>query len=307
MPLAGWVWTETRNMKFDTVFCPFTGRPFMPQMFKEQGKGVITTDLLATHYRLAHALIENSASQLDPFDVEILLEPNADKVQLMEGVCNAYGVAPEHGAWLDNVHKNIEKLEDPYKRSLAIAACTRVVRYLLAFDENTKIIMPDDDISGVFNYYVEFFNGKVFDNGNRSEAYNEDSYKLAETVEAEAMYFYIPSSVGFHRLNPERRLLEMFSRYCGEAELDKQLSIDKEHLGATHPDLSRYQGTFELFLEKANNIPLWIISYNRAGVFTGDRLKKVIKKFKSNVKTLTKKVIHSSSEVMVEYIYIAHD
>lgn len=304
-PLAGWVWTETRNIKFDTIFCPFTGRPFVPLMFKEQGKGVITTDLLVSYYQASRALIENDTSYLDAFDVDKLLEKNEDSVQLIEGLCNAYGIAPEHGAWLDNVHKNIEKLDDPLKQSLAVMVCTRVIRYLMAFDDSTRIVMPDDDIMGVFHYYVEFLNGKIFSNGRQCEAYNEDAYKLAQTVETDAMYFYLPSSIGFDRLSPERRMLELFCRYCNESELDKRLLVDSAHLGATQTDLPHYKLTLETFLEAAAHIPLWIISYNRAGVFTEDTVKGIIAKFKPDVKVHTRKMVYSSSEIYTECLYIA--
>ena len=304
MPLAGWVWTETRHIKFDTIFCPFTGRPFIPIMFKEQGKSVITTDMLKTHYHASHALIENGASVLDPFDVDKLLEPNPDKIQLMEGVCNAYGMAPEHGAWLDNVHKNIAKLDDAYKRSLAYVVCTRVIRYLSSFDDSTRFMLPDEDLAGVFNYYVEYMNGRVFSNGRTCEAHNTDANKLAASIDSEAMYFYVPSSIGFSRMDKERRLSEMFNRYCHESELDKYLSIEPNELGAAQDDIPNYLNTVESFLETAAHIPLWIISYNRAGVFKEDRIMSLIGKFKPDVKVFSKKVVHSSSEVLVENLYI---
>ena len=305
--LAGWLWSETKDMEFDSVFCPFTGWPVIPAMFKEQGKGVITTDLLAAHYHVARALVENDEIVLDPFDVDKLLEPSSEKVQLMEGVCNAYGMDPEHGAWLDNLHANMDRLEDNYKISLAIAVALRVIRYVLSFNDSTRSVMPEEDLAGCFHYYVESLNTKIFSGGQACEAYHRDAAGAAASADTNAMYFYVPSSTGFAQLSPQRRMMELFARYCNEPELDAQLTVDAGAPGAPMDSEQDYRAALESFLQSATHIPLWIIASNQNCLISREEFGKLLMDMKSELNMLSKKVILEGGDSITEYLFIAHD
>ena len=305
-PLAGWVWSNTRHMDFETVFCPFTGWPSIPAMFKEQGKGVITTDLLEAHYHLARALVENDSTVLDPFDVDRVLEENPSRVQLMEGMCNAYGVAPEHGAWLDNLRSNINSFADPFKRSMALAVALRSIRYLMSFDDETRSLMPDDDPAVSFNYFVEFMNQRVFANGQACEAHNRDAHAMAACVGTDAMYFYLPSAAGFENLNAERRMMELFVHYSTESALDTHLQGRTAALGAPVPDGAAYEKNIDAFLEQAGAIPIWIVGYNEAGLIPVSRLADMVGKHRRNLMVLEHPVLQAHDDRHTEYLLIAH-
>lgn len=305
-PLAGWIWNNTRHMDFETVFCPFAGWPAIPMMFKEQGKSVVIADLLESHVHVSRALVVNQDEVLDPFDVDMLVEENKGKVQLVEGVCNAYGMAPAHGAWLDNMRSNASKLDSALKKSLALTVGMLVIRYLMSFDDETRDVMPDDDPAGAFHYYVEFMNQKVISNGAPCEAYNKDALELVASVNSDAMCFYLPSASGYRDLRPEQRMMELFVNDCTESELDAKLEGRASGLGSAMHDKMDYEKKLAAFFDAAAHIPFWILGYNEKGLLPVKDLHTLLGGFRKNVMVLENMVAESSESKYCEYLLIAH-
>lgn len=306
-PLAGWLWSEIKRFDFNTIFCPFSGRAATPLLFKEEGKGVIAADTLRCRFAFARAVIENDDTVLDPFDVDALIESNPERVQLMEGLCNAYGMDPEHGAWLDNVRANIEKIDDPLKQNLALAVCLGVIRYLTSFNGEDAAVRPDDDIAGCFHYYVESLNTRVYGNGQPCEAYNTDAAELAPSVGTDAMYFYLPSAAGPERMPAVRRVMELFARNCGEAELDRQLADRTPGLGIATDNAEQYAQHLHNFLSNTAHIPMWFIACGGDGPVPAAELENIVRRFKSNIETVSKKVILTGGAAVREILIIARD
>jgi hypothetical protein len=306
-PLAGWLWSEIKRFDFNTIFCPFSGRAAVPLLFKEEGRGVIAADTLKCRHAFARALIENDDTVLDPFDVDTLLEPNPDRVQLMEGLCNGYGMEPEHGAWLDNVRANIAKLDDPFKQNLALAVCFGVIRYLTSFTGEAAAVRPDDDIAGCFHFYVESLNTRVSGNGQPCEAYLGDAAALAPSVGTDAMYFYLPSPAGPERMPAVRRVMELFAQNCGEAELDRRLASRTPGLGIATDNAGQYAQHLHNFLSHTAHIPMWFIAFNDAGLVQPDELENIARRFKSNIDTVSRKVMLTGGAAVREILIIARD
>ena len=303
--LAGWIWNCARTLDFHTVFCPFTGWPSVPVMFKEQGKGVVTAGLLESYAHLGRALVENSDEFLDAFDADLLLQDNPERAQRVEGVCNAYNMAPAHGAWLDNLRANIDRLDGPLKQSMAMAAGLRVIRYLLSFDDATRDVRPDQDTSGVFQYYVESMNQKVFDGGEPCEAHMRDAFELVRAVSADAMYFYLPSAAGYLDLSPEERIMELFVTGCIESELDARLAGRAAGLGTPAATPEEYADKLRGFLAASAHIPLWFAAFNENAPLDQKRIADIFRECAGGVEVLEQRIAGPHGGAAREYLIIA--
>lgn len=303
--LTGWLWELSRQMSFKSVFCPFSGNSATARLFKEEGMEVVTTDVLLSNFNTARALVENDNTILDAFDEEAIISSNGNTVQYFEGIVGAYKLPPEFGAWLDICYANIAQLDDDYKKALASTAISRVIKYMLAFDENSRMRMTDDDWTNSFKYYVSWANGSVFSNGKTCLAHDMDANLLINQIETEALSFYLPSAEGVADLRPAERFTEIFNRHCFEKELDETLSGLVSGLGAPLPDATAYKAALEEFLDSAKFMQVWLIAGNENSPVSLDEMKAMIAKFKGNSKALSKNISYSNGFTRTEYLFIA--
>jgi len=305
--LVGWLWEASKVTPFKSVFCPFSGNAAAARLFKEEGKEVIATDVLLTHSCAARALVENDSTILDAFDEEAIITPNPDTKQHFEGIVGAYSLPPEFGAWLDICYANINQLEDEYKKALASTAISYVIKFVLAFDDATRMRMVEDEWVASFKYYISWANGNVFTNGKTCLAHDMDANILISQVETEAISFYLPSSKGVVDMRPEERFSEIFNRHCFEKELDTALANLVGGLGAPMADNAAYTAAIEEFFDSAKFIPVWLIATNEKSSIGPDSLGALISKFKNNVQTLSKNIAYSKGQSRTEYLFVARD
>ncbi|MEW6203135.1 MAG: hypothetical protein AB1546_14245 [bacterium] len=307
IPLTGWVWSETRSLTFNSVFCPFAGNATLATMFKEDGKEVILTDLRLSKYRIGKALVENSLTILDPFDVDELTAANPQKQKIITALADTYGIRPGEAEWLDNYHANIEKLTDDYKKDLAHCIAMKIIHYIFSLKGEAAGVQPEEDLTPTFCYYLDSTNDKIFSNNKQCIANNDDANELVSSVHTDAMYFYAPHPSGCMEMGKETRLVELFNHYCSEGELGKQLKCPSKGLGAVLKDKKSYCAALEEFLERATHIPLWIICSNAATRLISDsEMTRILEKFKKNVKSLTKELFLGKDK-WTEYLFIATD
>jgi adenine-specific DNA-methyltransferase len=305
--LAGWLWEVSKELPFNSVFCPFSGSAAVARLFKEEGKEVITTDVLLTHAQAARALIENDDTILDAFDEEAVIAPNDRSVQRLEGMAAAYALPPEFGAWLDVCYTNIEQIDHDYKKSLAATVISLVINYILAFDETTRSKMAEDEWISAFHYYLTSVNSSVFSNGKTCLAHDRDANSLVKEIDTEALSFYLPFPMGVNDLRPAERFAELFNRHCFEKELDKSLAGLVSGLGAPFTDNDSYLAALESFLDSASSINKWLISASESSLPKPEVLNALISKFKKNVSMRGKKIFYSKNLSHTEYLFVARD
>ncbi len=303
-PLAGWLWENSISIPFGSVFCPFSGSGAAARLFKEVGKEVVTTDVLATYSKTARALIENDETILDAFDEESIIAPSDRAVQRLEGMAGAYSLPPEFGAWLDNCHANIDQIDHDYKKALASAVIVHVINYVAAFDKPVRQNMPEDEWVSAYHYYLTSVNGNVFSNGKTCLAHDSDANRLVGGMETDAMSFYLPSAQGVADLRPAERFSELFNRYCFEKELDKTLASLVGGLGAPVSGPEEYSSALDKFLASAAEVPVWFICANETSIVSPEDIQAVISKHKKNVRFMNKQMVYSKQLSRTEYLFI---
>jgi DNA adenine methylase/adenine-specific DNA-methyltransferase len=154
------------------------------------GKEVHASDFLNFCTVLAHATIENAGVRLDTNDLEFLLDYNPRHRHFIERTFSGIFFTPDDLRFLDQVWWNIKRLQDPYKRSLAIAALIRSCAkrqprgvFTVAGDpEHYKDGRRDLELSlrEHFAEHVTAYNAAVFSNGRRNGATRASVFDIGE-------------------------------------------------------------------------------------------------------------------------------
>ena len=72
--LANWIWEQVSDFDFLTCLDAFGGTGAIGYRLKQEGKQVTYNDYLRFNYHIGLALIENSHTQLNPEEVEWILQ-----------------------------------------------------------------------------------------------------------------------------------------------------------------------------------------------------------------------------------------
>jgi DNA adenine methylase len=192
------IWRRVEHLDFESVLDAFTGSTSVSYMFKENGKRVIANDFLHFSYHTAKALIENAEIKLDENDINLLFAHQNLPNHFISDTFRGLYFNDEDNAFLDGVRANIELLQHPLKRSLALAALTRAcmkrrARGIFTFtgyryDDGRKDLQMS--LREHFAHNIIAFNRAVFDNGQRNLAFNRDVFDL--DIQADLVYLDPP-------------------------------------------------------------------------------------------------------------------
>ena len=185
------LWQCVQHLEFESVLDAFSGSGCVSYMFKQYGKQVVSNDFLHFSYHFAKALVENADIHLGSEDIEVLMHPNDRAGSVIADTFRGLYFADGENVFLDSLRANVELLDDPYKKSLALAAITRaclkkrprgIFTYLGdRYDDGRRDIKMS--LQQHFLQNVEEFNGAVFDNGKQNLALNTDVFGLKVCVD----------------------------------------------------------------------------------------------------------------------------
>ncbi|MGO8683520.1 MAG: DNA adenine methylase [Thermoleophilia bacterium] len=180
--LLGFIADVASQLDFETALDAFSGGGYVSYLLKAMGKSVQSNDFLAYSYRITHSLVENSCVRLDASDVETLLEVDDGASTFIRDTFNGLYFNPEDNELLDRVWGNVPRLDDEFKRSLAVAALCRAAlkkqpRGVFTvtgsrYDDgraDLRMTMQEQFVRSVAEH-----NDAVFDNGTVGRAFNLD-------------------------------------------------------------------------------------------------------------------------------------
>lgn len=264
----------------DVVLDAFGGSQSIAYLFKQLGKQTYTNDFLSFNDKIGKALVENSCTSLSEADLQILFSANSNpsRFDLMEKQFADLFFVREEAAFLDSFRSNVERLDNPYKQALAFAvmcrsmtrkvtmghfAHTRALAYAsdpLRIKRNRSLIRPIKDL---FLELLPIYNAAVFDNKRCNKSYQENILDLLPKLKGVDLVYFDPPYCSSHAdYQSFYHLLETFVEYWK----------DKSFINGTHRySPKRYSGfdknsevvnNFNLLFERAQNIPVWLVSYN---------------------------------------------
>ena len=186
--LLPWIHSVLCTLDFETAADPFVGSGCVAYLLKAMGKRVTASDSLNFPAVIASATVENSRHKLDSSTVERLLRPVKNGPDFIARTFKGIFFTPTDLRFLDRVSANLEELDHPHQRDLALAALIRsclkkqprgvftVSGDLSHYDDGRRDLRLS--VEEHFLEQVEVFNAIVFDNGRRNTAKQADIFSL---------------------------------------------------------------------------------------------------------------------------------
>lgn len=207
--IADWIWSNVRDLKFDTVLDVFGGTGVISHLFKSAGKAVTYNDKLLFNWNIGYALIQNSAVKLNSQDIETVItrHQGIDYPTFIQSTFHDIYFTDEENAWLDQVTYNIDHLiSEPHKQALArfalFQACIIKRPYNLFHRANLYMrsaeversfgnkVTWDTPFENHFRTFIKEANATIFDNSRSNTALNRDA--LDTPIGADLVYLDPP-------------------------------------------------------------------------------------------------------------------
>ena len=202
--ILSFIWESVKEFNIKSVLDAFSGSGVVSYLFKTKGLKVYSNDFLHFAAIISKALIENNNIILTKSDIEFLFESAPNSTKFIQETFRGLYFSDQENEFLDNVRYNIELLEHPLKKALALAALCRSCMKRRAREIFTFVGDRYDDgrrdlRMGLREHFIEnikLFNEAVFDNGKDNKSSNLDIFEL--DVRADLVYldppYYTPNS-----------------------------------------------------------------------------------------------------------------
>lgn len=283
----------------------FGGSQSVAYLLKQCGFEVITNDFLEFNNQIGKALIENRDTKLDKTDIDFLFSNNSNlnEYNLITDTYTDLFFEIQEAVFADNLRANIEQLNDPFKKSLALTIINRAMTRKVTmghFGHTQALVYANDPIrvkrnrslirplKDIFLELLPNYNAAVFDNKKDNESYSLNILDLLPQLSNTDLIYFDPPYCDSHAdYQSFYHLLETYTVYWK----DKQFVN-----GIKRYEPQRYSGfdkkktvveSFEQLFEKSADIPNWLISYNDRSFPSIEQLAKMVAKYK-NVSVETK-------------------
>lgn len=192
------LWDSIKHFDFNSALDAFSGSGCVSYMLKQKGIEVYSNDFMAFSANISKALIENSAIRLNKDDIDLLLQVNGKSGNFISDTFDKLYFGKEDNSFLDNIRANIDLLDHPFKKSLALASITRACMKKRPRGIFTYVGQRYDDgrrdlqltLKEHFLENVDSFNSAVFNNGRNNKSFNMDIFEL--DIKADLVYFDPP-------------------------------------------------------------------------------------------------------------------
>lgn len=320
--LLDFIKSNTAHLEFESVLDAFAGSGTVSHMFKTEGKRVESNDLLNFSYHIVKATVENNQVQLGQDDVEKLIQEKNDSEFIQQKFDGLY-FPEEDNKMLDRIRKNIDKLNNEYKRSLALAALSRACmkkrpRGIFTYTGLDKYQDGRRDLrismKQHFKENVEDFNKAVFDNSHENRAFNKDIFELDSSVD---LVYMDPPYLSKHSDNRYLRryhFMEGLCSYWEDVDIDESTKTKKIKKRDDNP-FNRKEGIEESFrrLFKQFENSIIVVSYSSNSIPEKQRMLEILAEVKDEVEVRSKeykyhfgnKQDHVKNDEVDEYLFIA--
>ena len=293
--LIEWI-LEVAPKDIKTVFDAFSGTAVVGYYFKEKGRKVYSNDFLKCNYLITKGLIENQKITLDKKDIEILLDETTRSDNLIEKFFTDVFFEKDQAQFLDKFRANVEKLDNEYKKALALAIMNRSLtrKITLGHFAHLKAIEysknPDrikrnaslaKHLKDIFQSLVHSYNNAVFDNKQQNKAYCGDTVSLLPKLKDVDLVYFDPPYVGCH---PDYQafyhFLETFVQYWKDKKFVNGTKMYYPKKKSGFVQKTEIEKSFEKLFENSQHIPCWLISYNSKSYPNKETMIEIIKKHK---------------------------
>ena len=275
--LIKWI-LDIAPRKISTVLDSFSGSSVVGYSFKGRGYKIYSNDFLKCNFLIAKALIENQEIILTKQDIQILLEKSTKADDLIENVFTGVFFERDQAQFLDKFRANVEKLENEYKKALALVLMNRALtrKVTLGHFAHLSAIKYSKDpmrvkrnpnlakhLKDIFQNLVSSYNHAVFNNQKGNKAFCEDTISLVQRLKDVDLIYIDPPYCGCH---PDYQsfyhFLETFVHYWKDKKFvnGTKMYYPKKESGFVKKN--KIEFSFGKLFENSTHIPYWLISYN---------------------------------------------
>ncbi|HUQ32010.1 MAG TPA: hypothetical protein VM095_07815 [Pyrinomonadaceae bacterium] len=268
----GWLAFELgvlRRLKFKSISLAFAGEPELGVYLKRWGVRVAANDLAEWATTKAAALIENNTEQLSEEEVSIVLEDAYVPRHKLSNPALRKWFNETDAWWFDNLRQNIEKLESPTRRALALTFGMMVGDYTLSFDEETREFRQP--LSQVFRRAWQA-QPPLVDNSQSNTSDNREARDFIAEQHTNVLYLRLPRPRS-GREQPRNAFYAWREEWLrGEDGFWDEFEKSRAgRLGTSVATKQQYLRFVEDFLKVALHLPVWAIAHAEDGFIpTGD-------------------------------------
>ena len=289
------IWEVASQFEFNTAVDLFSGSGIVGYMFKCQGKAVISNDYMAMSAVFAKAMIENNNVVLSSEEAADLLVKHGETDGFVAKIFKDLYYTDEENALIDIIRSNISKIEDQYKKAIAmtalIRACTKkrprgLFTYVgHRYDDGRKDLQKS--LSQQFLEAVEAVNNAVFDNHKSNKSVNGDAMALTG-INPDLVYIDPPyySPLSDNEYVRRYHFIEGLARDWKGVEIQEHTKTKKFKSYPT--PFSTKDGAYnafdKLFCKFADSI--LIVSYSSNSLPTQEDMVALMKKYKEHVEVV---------------------
>ncbi|MFC1514476.1 DNA adenine methylase [Candidatus Omnitrophota bacterium] len=259
----------------------FLGSGAMSLYAKARGFKIIGNDISERSYIAGKALIENNRVKIDQTDIDRLFLPHSNNTHFIEKEFAPDVFLPRHAKFLDNALLNADSYLDKYL----------LIKYVFALRPFSKFSSPNafnrplaegsfDRIKHTYVNHIkdnlkpsltilrilkDMINKGIFSNGEENEVFKEDAFDFIDKVAGDVLYLDPPY---VNTLSYEQEY-EVLDKILDDTQPKSEFSTEEGLMG------------LDLFLERAERFPLWVISYGSAGGRTQlNEVKQIVAKYR---------------------------
>ena len=317
------LWENIKNLKFNSALDAFSGSGCVSYLLKQRRIAVRSNDFMKFSWHLSRALIENQQTILLSNDIKFLLTKNKSRKEFIQTKFKDLYFSDEENEFLDNLISNIDLLEDPIKKSLALAAISRSClkkrsRGIFTFvgyryddgRNDLKISLQEHFLDSIMA-----FNLAVFNNGRLNKSFNSDVYELE--VKADLVYLDPPYLTPHSDNDYIRRyhFVEGLMTYWNGLEIQEHTKTKKfKSYSSIFSSKEKISTAFEKLIEKFKN-SIIVLSYSSNSSPNKEELIKLLKNYKSKVDIFEENLTYSfgnqgknignNTNRVKEYLFIA--
>lgn len=257
----GWLAFELnvlRRLKFKSAILPLTGETKLGAHLKRWNALVLTNDAARWSRTQNLAEIQNNAEQLSEDDLAIILEDAYVPHFKLQNAALRNWFNESDAWWFDNVRRNIEKLQSPATKAIALNIGMQAGDYVLSFSEDTREFRQP--LSKVFKTLYSIA-PKPFDNNQKNICADKPLNDFVAENYTDLMFLRLP---------PVRRstLQDWLGQNAwreewirGNADFWNDLEAAQTgKLGARVETKAQYLQLVENILQTASHIPHWAIA-----------------------------------------------
>lgn len=252
-PLTGLAWQELGPFAVHSLYEPLMGSGSSLYEFKRLGLRVFGSEWLEAAYLGSKALNENNSTRLSADEIA-RFSPGRDP-RLAAYPRFALWVErgffdEEQAAWLGYWRDQLDGLSAA-SAGLVVVAVQWVINNWLDRAEGGQKALPGGLAISV---YMKRVNQWIWDNGQANRTMLGDSVALAQEIQADACYVYLPP----HRVAIDMRDWLLEAWWQGTAVPDLKAFYDDNPFYGT---VDEYRQAVTRLFDHLEQIPLWVVQY----------------------------------------------